>query len=72
MVKIGVVISPEDKKKTEEKIIEVAEEIFVKDGFNGARMQAIADEAGLNKALLHYYYILKQKWFATFKQNLKF
>lgn len=62
-------MSPEEKMNAEEKIIEVAEEIFVKEGFNGARMQTIADKAGLNKALLHYYYRSKQKLFyAVFKR----
>ena len=70
MVKIGEVMCPEEKKKTEEKIIDVAEEIFVKDGFNGARMQAIADKAGLNKSLLHYYYRSKQKLFYTVLKRL--
>ena len=30
---------------------------------NGARMQEIADEAGINKALLHYYFRNKEKLF---------
>jgi len=30
----------------------------------GARMQQIADEAGINKALLHYYYRSKEKLFS--------
>ena len=35
---------------------------------DGARMQEIADEAGINKALLHYYYRSKQLLFeAVFK-----
>jgi AcrR family transcriptional regulator len=35
---------------------------------DGARMQEIADEAGINKALLHYYYRSKQHLFeAVFK-----
>lgn len=70
MVKIGVVMSPEEKMNAEEKIIEVAEEIFVKDGFNGARMQTIADKAGLNRALLHYYYRSKQKLFYAVLKRL--
>ncbi|MFP4548338.1 MAG: TetR/AcrR family transcriptional regulator [Fidelibacterota bacterium] len=56
-------MSPEEKKKTEEKIINAAEEIFVNEGFSGTRMQTIADKAGINKALLHYYYRSKQKLF---------
>lgn len=32
-------------------------------GYTGARMQDIADEAGINKALLHYYFRSKEKLF---------
>jgi TetR/AcrR family transcriptional regulator len=48
---------------TEELIIEAAKKIFVKRGLAGARMQDIADEAGINKAMLHYYYRSKDKLF---------
>lgn len=48
---------------TEEKIQAAAERIFVRDGYDGARMQAIADEAGINKALLHYYFQSKEGLF---------
>ena len=48
---------------TEEKIIEAAREIFFKKGLDGARMQEIADLAGINKALLHYYFRSKEKLF---------
>ena len=48
---------------TEEKIKHAARMIFVKKGLAGARMQEIADEAGINKALLHYYYRSKDKLF---------
>lgn len=38
-------------------------------GMAGARMQDIADEAGINKALLHYYFRSKEKLFdEIFKQ----
>lgn len=50
---------------TEEKILDAAIEIFVKEGFAGARMQQIADKAGINKSLLHYYYRTKDKLFNT-------
>lgn len=49
--------------KAEEKIKQAAREIFVKKGLAGARMQEIADEAGINKAMLHYYYRSKEKLF---------
>jgi len=51
------------EKNTEEQIIEAAKKIFTKKGLAGARMQDIADEAGINKAMLHYYYRSKEKLF---------
>lgn len=58
-------------KNTEEKILEAARNVFVRKGLEGARMQEIADEAGINKALLHYYFRSKQKLFeAIFKRIL--
>ena len=48
---------------TEEKILQSAETEFVEKGYDGARMQSIADRAGINKALLHYYYRTKDKLF---------
>lgn len=53
----------EKEKGTEEKILNSAKKIFQKKGMDGARMQEIADEAGINKALLHYYYRSKQLLF---------
>ena len=51
------------EKITEEKIFEAAAEIFEEKGFAGSRMQEIADRAGINKALLHYYFRSKDKLF---------
>lgn len=54
---------------TEEKILEAAQSIFVEKGLSGARMQEIADEAGISKALLHYYYRTKDHMFeAVFRK----
>ncbi len=54
---------------TEDNILEAAKNIFQRKGMFGARMQEIANEAGINKALLHYYYRSKQLLFeAVFKQ----
>ena len=41
----------EKDKTTEERILEAARKVFVRKGMYGARMQDIADEAGINKAL---------------------
>jgi len=48
---------------TEEKILAAAKKVFVRSGMAGARMQDIADEAGINKAMLHYYFRNKEKLF---------
>jgi TetR/AcrR family transcriptional regulator len=48
---------------TEERILSAAKKIFIKEGMAGARMQDIADEAGINKAMLHYYFRSKDKLF---------
>jgi len=56
-------------KNTENQILDAAEAVFQSKGMDGARMQEIADKAGINKALLHYYYRSKQQLFeAVFKQ----
>ena len=53
---------------TETSILNAAKIIFQQKGMDGARMQEIANEAGINKALLHYYYRSKQLLFeAVFK-----
>lgn len=51
------------EKPTEEKILAAAKKVFITKGMAGARMQDIADEAGINKALLHYYFRNKEKLF---------
>ena len=53
----------ESDKLTEEKIFEAATDVFVDKGMDGARMQDIASHAGINKALLHYYYRTKDQLF---------
>ena len=55
----------DNDKLTEEKIFEAATEVFVEKGMDGARMQDIANQAGINKALLHYYYRTKEKLFTA-------
>jgi TetR/AcrR family transcriptional regulator len=57
--------------ETEQKILNAATEVFLKKGHDGARMQEIADAAGINKALLHYYFRSKKKLFwIIFKYEL--
>lgn len=54
---------------TEEKIFNAARTVFQKKGFAGARMQEIADEAGINKAMLHYCFKNKQLLFEAVFMN---
>jgi TetR/AcrR family transcriptional regulator len=53
----------ENDRQTEEKIFEAATDVFVDKGMDGARMQDIAIHAGINKALLHYYFRTKDQLF---------
>ena len=55
-------------ENTEGQILDAAKNVFQTKGMDGARMQEIADKAGINKAMLHYYYRSKQLLFeAVFK-----
>lgn len=49
--------------ETEKRILHAARCVFERDGFAGARMQCIANEAGIGKASLHYYFRSKEKLF---------
>ncbi len=55
---------------TPEKILIAARKIFIDKGLDGARMQDIANEAGINKAMLHYYFRNKEKLFETIFDQL--
>ncbi len=53
----------EQEQTTEEKILEAASEVFTEKGFAGTRTRDIAEEAGINLALLNYYFRSKEKLF---------
>ncbi|MEI8004771.1 MAG: TetR/AcrR family transcriptional regulator [Bacteroidota bacterium] len=53
----------DNSQHTEDKILAAAREVFHKKGLSGARMQEIADIAGINKSLLHYYFRSKDALF---------
>lgn len=61
--------STKTNQDTEGQILIAAKEVFQKKGMDGARMQEIADEAGINKAMLHYYYRSKQLLFEAVFSN---
>jgi len=52
-----------DNKDTEQRILEAAVREFSTKGFDGARTTAIAADAGVTHAMLHYYFRSKEKLF---------
>jgi TetR/AcrR family transcriptional regulator len=54
---------------THDRILQVAAENFYRKGLAGARMQEIGDAAGVNKAMLHYYFKTKAQLFETVFQR---
>ena len=61
-------MTTEEQSTPENNILNAAKEIFQKKGMEAARMQEIADESGINKSMLHYYYRSKELLFeAVFK-----
>jgi AcrR family transcriptional regulator len=54
---------PEAEGNTRERILKAAEEIFSRKGYDAARVEEIVQEAGVNKALLFYYFRSKENVF---------
>jgi TetR/AcrR family transcriptional regulator len=54
-----------DPASTENRILEAAKKVFIQNGFDGTSMQVIANEACINKSLLHYYFRSKEKLFSA-------
>jgi len=55
--------SQEIDTSTEDKIIEASRRVFTKKGYMGTRTRDVAEEAGINPALLNYYFRSKEKLF---------
>ena len=56
-------------RETEARILDAARAVFIRRGTSGARMQEIAREAGVNQALLHYYFRSKERLSAAVFQQ---
>jgi AcrR family transcriptional regulator len=54
-------LAREDDSGTEDRILDAARRVFTRSGTAGARMQEIAAEAGVNSALLYYYFRSKDE-----------
>jgi TetR/AcrR family transcriptional regulator len=54
----------------EEKILKAAKEVFIAKGWDGARVQEIAEAAGVNKTLIFYYFRSKEKIFSIVIEDI--
>lgn len=58
--------------ETEMAILTAARKVFTHKGYSAARMEDIAREAGINRALLHYYFRSKDRMFdLVFEQRIR-
>ncbi len=55
--------------ETERAILQAAKVVFLKKGLAGASMKDIADETGMSRTLLHYYYRKKETLFRAILLN---
>lgn len=49
-------LDPSSERETRDRILDAAHTVFLRKGTANSRTQEIADEAGVNKALVHYYF----------------
>ena len=54
---------PKIDHDTKQKILEAAEKVFHRNGFKGTRTIQIAEEAGISRTMLHYYFRTKESLF---------
>lgn len=51
------------RNDTRQRILQTARELFMKHGYDGVNMRELAEMAGVNKGLLHYYFKTKESIF---------
>ncbi|MEZ0607394.1 TetR/AcrR family transcriptional regulator [Fibrella sp. WM1] len=59
----------QEPKDTEVKIKEAARRVFLEKGYEGAKIRQIADAAGVNVALVNYYFRSKEELFRSIYQE---
>ncbi len=59
-------------KETEARILNAAERVFARVGFDGARTQEVADSAGVTKAMIHYYFDSKERLYRAVLDRILF
>ncbi|CAM2068706.1 TetR/AcrR family transcriptional regulator [Sulfidibacter corallicola] len=57
-------------EETRQALFDAARETFAKDGFQGARVDRIAERAGVNKALINYHFGGKKRLFHAIIEDL--
>ena len=62
-LEMAAIKKKKDEVSTEQKIIAVARNLFTQKGFDAVKTRDIAKEAGINLALLNYYFRSKEKLF---------
>ena len=55
----------ERRGESQEKILDAAQSLFARRGFNGVSLKEIADRAGVDASLLHYYFTSKDRLFGA-------
>ncbi len=68
---MGIAKRERDAEVAREAILEAAEEVFAREGFDGARIDTIAAEAGYNKSLLFHYFGDKEGLYRAIVKKLK-
>jgi AcrR family transcriptional regulator len=53
---MGMIQTQTSANETKQKIFDAAKTLFSQKGFDGASIRDIADTAGVNKSLVHYYF----------------
>ena len=68
---MGKISRERDAEVAREAILEAGEEIFSREGFDGARIDTIAAEAGYNKSLIFHYFTDKEGLYRAIIKRLK-
>jgi TetR/AcrR family transcriptional regulator len=69
-VEAGAAAKGRIRQRHEAVILEAAEQVFARTGFQGATMAEIAERAGLPKANLHYYFGTKARMYRAVLSNI--
>lgn len=59
-------------QETETRILDAAEQVFARVGYAGATTQAISEEAGITKAMIHYYFESKERLYRAVLDRILF